>query len=204
MTPINRLNMNKISVITVLILSLWTLASCSNKKEQVSEASSVPRDPLLYGKDIAVASGGILVGHLLKAIDKDGTVGAIDFCNISAFALTDSLSRIHQVGIRRVSDRYRNPLNAANDTEIGIINEIKSQIADGNQPKSKAIAEGAHTTAYYPILVNGMCLQCHGHKDRDIDQLTSTAIRDRYPDDRAHGYVVGDLRGLWVVTMISE
>jgi Protein of unknown function (DUF3365) len=56
-------------------------------------------------------------------------------------------------------------------------------------------------TGYYPILTNAMCLQCHGKPNVDISITTLDKIHALYPDDRATGYVVNELRGLWVVEM---
>ena len=41
-----------------------------------------------------------------------------------------------------------------------------------------------------------MCLNCHG---KDIDREVVARIDALYPEDRARGYAVGDLRGVfWV------
>jgi len=49
-----------------------------------------------------------------------------------------------------------------------------------------------------------MCMQCHGSENEQIDNNTLAKINELYPDDKATGYGVGELRGIWVVEMDSE
>ncbi len=44
------------------------------------------------------------------------------------------------------------------------------------------------------IVVEPACLACHGAKDS-----RPQFVKDRYPEDRAYGFQVGDLRGLYAV-----
>jgi hypothetical protein len=44
------------------------------------------------------------------------------------------------------------------------------------------------------IRVDAACLACHGPKDRRPE-----FVKQRYPDDRAYDFAVGDLRGLYSV-----
>ena len=54
---------------------------------------------------------------------------------------------------------------------------------------------------YAPILLAApVCLQCHGSAVKDIAPATMAAIKKLYPDDKATGFQLGDLRGLWRVT----
>jgi hypothetical protein len=40
----------------------------------------------------------------------------------------------------------------------------------------------------------GPCLACHG-SPKQFDVAVADLLREKYPDDRAVGYKVGDLRG---------
>ena len=52
-----------------------------------------------------------------------------------------------------------------------------------------------------PILLAApVCLQCHGSPEKDIAPATMAAIKKLYPEDKATGFQLGDLRGLWRVT----
>jgi hypothetical protein len=41
-------------------------------------------------------------------------------------------------------------------------------------------------------VIDGVCLTCHGSVGSDV----AAALRERYPDDRATGYALGDFRGI--------
>lgn len=44
------------------------------------------------------------------------------------------------------------------------------------------------------IRVQALCLKCHG-QEQDISPNVKKLLNEHYPDDRATGYNVGDLRG---------
>lgn len=56
------------------------------------------------------------------------------------------------------------------------------------------------TIAFYaPIKVNAMCLQCHGKVGETLKSEDYAVIQKYYPNDKAVGYVDGDLRGMWSI-----
>jgi hypothetical protein len=55
-----------------------------------------------------------------------------------------------------------------------------------------------------PIIVSQpLCLQCHG-SESDIAAETREAILAIYPDDKATGYRLNDLRGIWRIILSPE
>ena len=147
-----------------------------------------------------MALKAVLGKNLLGSIQEKGTAGAVEFCSIRALPLTDSISREQGVEIRRVSDKPRNPLNNANEHEREIIAGMRQQLSKGEKPGFDIMKEGPKTSYYFPIITNEMCMQCHGQKDIDITAETQKVINEKYPDDQATGYGVGELRGVFVVT----
>ena len=88
----------------------------------------------------------------------------------------------------------------ANEEELQIINEFKNSLGSGNselQPVVKVSDE--KMIGYYPILTNGLCLQCHGGVGEEITEDVSAKLKELFPKDSAVGYAAGELRGLWVV-----
>lgn len=153
------------------------------------------------GLKLAMATKGVLGKNLLEAIQQQGTSGAITFCNTRAIKLTDSMSVELGAKIKRVSDRNRNPDNKANQAELKYIQNGKIQLTAGNKMEPLVIEASDHYTAYYPIITNNMCLQCHGAPDREIQPEVINLLRTLYPDDLAIGFKEGDLRGIWVVEL---
>jgi hypothetical protein len=47
-----------------------------------------------------------------------------------------------------------------------------------------------------PIEIRRRCLHCHAARD-SLSPATRAWLRSAYPEDRALGYALGDLRGFW-------
>lgn len=199
---------------TLSLIAFATLAkSCmsdqkqkEDQKEVKSEAkqqtapSEEAMSPLEKGKSIAQATQAALGKNLMQAISERGSAGAVEFCNIKALPITDSLAKMHNATVKRVSDKNRNPDNAANEAELVYIKAAKNQLAANQNIKPQIKEEDGKWVAYYPILTNAMCLQCHGNADQ-INKETLAKIESHYPDDQATGYTENEVRGIWVIEM---
>jgi len=153
------------------------------------------------GRKYAMSTKSILGKNLLGAIKSNGTEKALEFCNIKAIALTDSMANVLGATIRRVSDKNRNPLNAANETELEYINAAHLLLANGGKLTPQLQEINGKMVGYYPIMTNAMCLQCHGIPNEQIRPATLERIALLYPEDLATGYGENELRGIWVVEM---
>ncbi len=180
----------------ITICLVITFFSCQQKNNNKDSQFAFTKSE---GKRYAVQVKRGLGKELMKAINEKGTSGALSYCNFKALSITDSLSAEFGVSIKRVSDKNRNPFNKASDQELDHINFLKKEHEKGKVLAPKITNIDGKTVAYYPILTNGFCLQCHGTKDVDIDSVTSSKIEKLYPKDLATGYVVDEVRGLWVV-----
>ena len=161
-------------------------------------------DYLRWGKAVAMTAQSTLGTNLQQAISAGGPVAAIDFCHDKAIPLTEGAAEEPGVAVRRVSDRPRNPANAANAEELAYMATVRSALAAGTEPAPavRRVEDGA--VAYYPILTNGLCLQCHGRPGVELQAETQAALQARYPDDQAVGYGVNELRGIFVVSMPAQ
>ncbi len=153
------------------------------------------------GREYAMGTKAVLGKNLMGAIKSEGTPHAVDFCNTRAYPLTDSMAKHYNVSIKRVSDKPRNPSNVANKDETAFINVLHERIAKGEELGSKVSELNGKMVGYYPIETNAMCLQCHGTPEKDIEKLTQTKIKEKYPNDKAIGYGANQIRGIWVVEM---
>ncbi|MCB0648122.1 MAG: DUF3365 domain-containing protein [Saprospiraceae bacterium] len=153
------------------------------------------------GKTAALTTKAELGKNLLGAINNRGTAGAVEFCNLKATGLTDSMQNVLHTKIKRVSDQYRNPENAANLQELEYIIHAKKQLAETGDIKPKIQEMEGGMVGYYPITTNKMCLQCHGVVGKDISEEVLKRIGTLYPQDKATGYGENELRGIWVVEM---
>jgi hypothetical protein len=129
----------------------------------------------------------------LQAGMAESPVAAISACQLQAPAIAQALSR-DGVRVGRASDRLRNPNNAAPDWVEPILNAYLKNPTDR---APKAVSLPNHKSGYVePILLQPLCLNCHGS---DLSADVSKQLEERYPDDRATGFEVDDLRGVfWV------
>lgn len=156
------------------------------------------------GREYAMAVQAALGKTLQEKIKEEGTLGAIEFCNLNALAITDSLSRELGATISRITDRPRNPKNLASDQELKYIAAYKEDLADGFTAEGLVALQDNTLHFYYPIVTNDLCLQCHGTPDSGIAPEVYSKIREHYPRDRAVGYAAGELRGLWKVAFPED
>lgn len=154
------------------------------------------------GRKQALHTKGILGENLMGAIKAGGPENAVEFCNTRAIPLTDSSSNVLRV--QRVSDRTRNPANAADSLQLVQIQEIREELDKGGTNVYRLVEGEGTVTGYYPIMTSEFCLQCHGEKGVDIDASTISALEALYPDDHAVDYAANQLRGVWVVTMAQK
>lgn len=196
---------------TIFLLSsitiLATLINCTSpttkkgEKDKDSTAVSNRLTPIEKGSGIASRTKEVLGMNLLTAISQRGAGGAVDFCSTRALHLTDSMGKVLGAGIRRVSEKNRNPVNQADSTELDYIRQVQKAISKGESFKPALSETATGYRAYYPILTDKLCLQCHGDLKTEIKPATYTRIRELYPADKAIGFRLNELRGIWVVDM---
>lgn len=196
--------MQKTYLLTALLLLGW---SCNSPTQQITDTASesettakAATDFQVAGDSIANAAQKAFVGALMKAINEQGTAGAVSFCNVHALPIADSLSQHYNCTIQRISDRYRNPADKPDAADSTIIADYQAQKTAGTVLVARLVEQENQVIYYKPIMV-GMptCLQCHGDPKNDIDAATLAAIRGKYPADLATGYKQGDLRGVWKI-----
>lgn len=156
------------------------------------------------GLQYAMQTKSVLGKNLLQAINTKGTENALEFCSSKAYPLTDSMAIALHASIKRVSDKNRNPQNAASPDELVYIQKGKELLLQG-QPISPLVQEmNGKMVAYYPIMTDQMCLQCHGKPEAQILPATLEKIHTFYPSDQATGYDLNQLRGMWVIEMNKQ
>jgi len=161
--------------------------------------NDAPADNSDIGLKYALSTKAQLGKNLLKAIAEKGTVGAVEFCNIEAMKLTDSMSVMHNAIIKRVSDKARNPKNIANAKELGHITAFKELVKAGSDIDPIVEEINGEVNFYYPITTNTMCLQCHGTPNEQVTSETLGTLKALYPSDKALGYNVNEVRGIWSI-----
>ncbi|WP_299336279.1 DUF3365 domain-containing protein [uncultured Psychroserpens sp.] len=152
------------------------------------------------GLKYALTTKSVLGKNLMSKLQNEGTLKALEFCNSEAYPLTDSMALVHNAVIKRASDKPRNPNNTANSEELNYIKEFKRQLLNEQEIKPIVSETDDKVNVYYPIITNSMCLQCHGKPKTMINVETLNTIAKLYPKDKAIGYDINEVRGIWSVS----
>ncbi len=153
------------------------------------------------GAAIAINSQQALGKKLQSALGTGGVEHAIGYCNLQAIPLVDSLAKAFNAHIRRVSVKYRNPADAPSSLELQILEAYEAQKSD-SIPLTTNVQplENDQYLFTKPIIIdNALCLTCHGTPENGLAESTVLLINSKYPDDKAIGYNMGDLRGMWSI-----
>ncbi|MCB9233574.1 MAG: DUF3365 domain-containing protein [Bacteroidia bacterium] len=206
-----KFDLTKLALLLTLLLINGLAQSCGGKSTEKEPGALAQPDPdhlsqedlawMQKGLDIIGPSQQVLGGKLKAALEAGGVQHAVQYCNIAAFPLMDSLSQTYQVKIRRTSLKARNPKDAPDAAEREMLESFTARYHAGESldPVIRNL-EGGKKGFYAPILVQEMCLKCHGIKGTDIADADYAIISDLYPKDLATEYKSGDLRGIWSLT----
>lgn len=69
--------------------------------------------------------------------------------------------------------------------------------AKGDSMQAAVVTIDNKVHYYKPILIQPMCLSCHGTAGKEIASELLLVLDSLYPGDKARGYKAGDLRGMW-------
>ncbi|MDX1660926.1 MAG: DUF3365 domain-containing protein [Gemmatimonadota bacterium] len=104
------------------------------------------------------------------------------------------IARENGWAVEQLSEKYRNPDHAPDPEAREAIDRFERVGAlDGQWIRT--VRDGTEGTRYFRrIVVEPPCLQCHGEKES-----RPRFVKEGYPEDRAYGFDVGDLRGIYSV-----
>ncbi len=180
-------------------------AASSDQTSQAEAKKAAAMDTAKYkkqGMEIAMSTFKALSTQLKSALKEGGVENAAQYCNTVAYPLVDSLSEVHQATIRRTSRKIRNPKDAPIPREEAMLNTYHDQIEAGQRPapQVRQLANG-EIAFYAPIMMQELCLKCHGKLGETLKAEDYAVIQSLYPEDEAIGYSEGDLRGMWSITL---
>ncbi len=144
-----------------------------------------------------------LVGELKGAIKAGGPVNAIGVCNKKAPAIAANLSGDDGWQVARTSLKVRNPGNAPDPWETAVLKRFEARKAAGEDPRRLAYAEiveeGGEKVFRFmkAIPTKKICLDCHGS---NLAPEVAARLDALYPEDRARGFKVGDIRGAFTLS----
>ena len=154
-------------------------------------------------QDFAVS----LRGELKAAMQAGGPVAAISVCNQAAPRIARDKATETGWSVGRTALRLRSPTNAPDDWERAVLGMFAEKAAKGAELASlehheQVVVDGKRVFRYMKAIpTQKPCLACHGSA---IDAGLERKIREFYPEDRAVGFSLGDLRGAFTITQPME
>ncbi|WJW76384.1 DUF3365 domain-containing protein [Thiohalobacter sp. IOR34] len=142
------------------------------------------------------------LGGALKAeLKRGGPAAAIRVCRDRAPAIAGRFSLQTGWRVTRVGTRVRNPMLGMPDAwERQVLNDFERRAAQGGDLARMAHGEVVEESGvrYFRFMkampVKPVCLMCHG-APKDLAPEVKAALDSQYPQDRAIGYRLGELRG---------
>jgi len=155
----------------------------------------------IKGKEIAQSTVKKLGSNLMKHMKEGGPQQAIPFCNTAANPLTKEVAEKYNVSIKRTSHKIRNENNKPNEKEDEILNQYLASLLKGEKLKPIVSKDqGGKVHFYAPMKLEAKCMACHGTVGKEVTIKTDSILKSLYPNDKATGFKVGDLRGIVNIT----
>jgi hypothetical protein len=191
------------STLPTLLVTALLFGACGSSEDpapapaEPTTQGEIPVEALDQARAAASALGSELMKTLMRELAEGGPAQAVRVCA----EVAPSIAATHShdgIQVRRVSLKLRNPANAPDAYEARKLNELALLGEQGDMPEEivAVVNEDGRPRLRYlrPISVMSPCLKCHGDRVK-MDPEAADLIRQRYPDDQATGYSVGDLRG---------
>ena len=212
--------MKQLSSFFWVLLTISSLAACDsgsqrsvnrealreemrNRKPKKLSEAQITAEAFRQGNLLAEAAQDSLLERLKSVIKTAGVPAAIEYCQLQALPITESLSAEYKAAIRRSSLSLRNPANAPDVLENQLL-EAYHYNQENKLPLEDNVQRLGEEYLLYtkPILIGSpLCLNCHGEAGEEIAAETMDRLNKLYPNDKARGYTVGDLRGIWSIRL---
>jgi hypothetical protein len=117
---------------------------------------------------------------------------------VDSEAVSGRVARNEGIATGRTSDRLRNPTNAPRPWAAPLVKaNAGRRVSDVD---GFAVDLGSKVGVLRPIVLQPMCSACHGSADQ-LSTEVRQMLADRYPQDRATGFIGGEIRGWYWVEM---
>jgi hypothetical protein len=177
-------------------LKVAALLSCSlGCASALQAADSLPDTNVAEAQALAIEFIGQLKPQLKEAMATGGPGKAIEVCASVAPAIADSLTASSGWTVKRVSLNARNASRATPDAwERQVLEQFDLRQVAGEAPADLHYSQEVNGQFRYLQAqgVDTICLTCHGQA---LTALVSDTLQQYYPDDRATGYSLGQVRG---------
>ena len=182
--------------ITRLTLATLLLGTCSAFAEDLAWVQDA--------RSVAGAVPPKLLQVLSDQIAQGGLASAVTVCTEKAQHMAKTASEQTGWAIRRVSLKNRNPKAVPDAWERETLEEFDRRAAAGEdisklEKFATADVDGRPTYRYMKALpTQQLCLSCHGSSEA-IPADVADKLHALYPNDKATGYALGQIRGAMTI-----
>lgn len=180
-------------LVVLLGINLLACNSVDNRSvgiEKTTDSAALESE----AKDLVKRFAGQLKPALKNAIAEGGFPKAVQVCATQAPAIAAELSANNAWQIKRVSLKPRNQTSAiADQWERQVLATFEQALAADNLAALEFSEVINNKFRFMKAQkVQGLCLACHGN---NISSEAQAALKNYYPDDKATGYSLGQIRG---------
>ncbi|MDR3390760.1 MAG: DUF3365 domain-containing protein [Sulfuriferula sp.] len=188
-------------MVLALLFSANLLACSSVEEKHITPDAGMVEQSRDAAKSLLTQLGATLKQEL----STNGPVAAVGVCKQVAPAIAADVSQKTGMQVGRVGTRVRDTALGTPDAwEQAALTDFAARLAKGESAEKMEFTQvvteptGKYLRYAKAITVQPMCLTCHGPAANIPDGVKERLAVD-YPNDKATGYNVGDLRGAVVV-----
>jgi len=193
-------------ILICILLPTLLLISCGTKESAAPPDTSQAAESMVATEKLYSQAADKLVSQyskalmstLMAALNENGPAYAVKICQAKA----QDIAVAHSAegwSVKRVSEKWRNVMDRPDTSEVQILKMFANPGAGDDYLTNWSGPDSARVFHYYKkIVVSQMCLQCHGDL-QTVDLDLYKKVKIDYPYDKATGYKVGDLRGMFVI-----
>jgi len=166
-----------------------------------------PDQRLEASRAAVIKLASTLKNELMGAMMNEGPTAAIEICSKKAPEIAAQISKETGFKVRRTSLKTRNQANAPDEWELKTLQLFEKRLAEGEDATAMEFSEiveanGVKLYRYMKsIAIKPPCLNCHGG---EISQEIAEKIKSTYPNDKAVGFEMGQIRGAFSVSQPME
>ncbi len=148
-----------------------------------------------------------MINELKTAVAEKGLVEGMDVCRQKVKSIAKPLLEGKSFTLRRVSLKNRNENNVPDAWETEMLTAFEARKSAGEDPAKITAAKvsdenGVKTVRYLKAIpTQEMCLACHGEH---LAPTLTEKLKELYPNDKAVGFKVGDIRGAFSFTEVVK
>lgn len=199
--------MNKLLTTTLALCSiqLFPFTHAAEETALPKMQDDIEIEKLILEKQAKVqikTLGMALKSTLQHGMKASGAAASVSLCNIQAPAITQA-SSAEKNGtdwtVTRTSLNIRNPDNMPSSWIESLLHDFDERKKQGEDVSSISHSEVRDNQFYFvkAIPTEAGCVACHGG---EVSSEVKAKLTELYPNDRATGYNIGEIRGAFIAS----